>query len=114
MMDAGLYWIANNSSEDKLYIPDGIVFALFLFGAAGLTSTTITWLKNSRCWNRFSLGMALAGVVASGMLGFSVEETILVCLPLIIGCSILCSSVLGWKATGSMHQEENVQLMSEV
>jgi hypothetical protein len=60
----------------------------------------------------FQLVLALTGLIASGMVGFSLEEIVLVCLPTISGCSILFSSVVGRKQVGHVHQEEKV-LLSE-
>jgi hypothetical protein len=102
--------------EVMLDIPNGILFAFFLVGTAGLTGATIasvTHCDTSANMFAFQLVMALAGLIASGMVGFSLEEIILVCLPTIIGCSILSSSVFGHKQVGHVHQEERV-LLSEV
>jgi len=88
--------------------PNGIIFAFFLLGTAGLTGTTAKWMRTQNR-ARLALGLTLSGATASWMLGFSAEEVVVVCLPLIIGCSILCSSVLGWREIVSMHQGEKVQ-----
>jgi hypothetical protein len=82
-----------------------MIFTLFILGCAGLIGTTITWLK-MRTLDKFAFGVAYPLFIASWMLGFGAEEIILVCLPIIISCSILCSSVLGQEEVGSMHQEK--------
>jgi hypothetical protein len=94
-----------------MYIPDGIIFACFLLGTAGVTGTAITWLKNPQGVSKFSLGVALAGIITSRLLGFTVEEILLLCLPIIIGCSILTGSMLRRTEFGSMHQEEKARLI---
>lgn len=96
-----------------LGIPNGILFAFFLVGAAGLTGATIaTVTHRDASANTFALQLvlALAGLIASGVAGFSLEEIILVCLPTIIGCSILSSSMVGRKQVGHVQQEEKVLL----
>jgi hypothetical protein len=92
-----------------LGIPNGILFAFFLAGTAGLTGATIASVTHRHTSaNLFALQfvLALAGLIASGMVGFSLEEIVLVCLPNIIGCSILSSSVAGRKQVAYVHQEK--------
>jgi hypothetical protein len=93
--------------------PNAIIFASFLLATAGLTSTTIMWLKNSQRLDSFAFSVVLASVIASWMVGFSAEELVLVCLPLIIGSSILFSCVFGCKKP-VMVEREKAQLMNEV
>lgn len=94
-------------------IPNDIIFAFFLLGTASLTGTTITWLRTqNRAGLAFSL--TLAGAIVSWILGFGAEEIILVCLPIIISCSILCSCMFGWKKTVFVERDEKERLLGEV
>lgn len=96
-------------SEAMLGIPNGILFAFFLVGTAGLTGATIATMTHrdtSAKLFAFQLVLVLAGLIASGMVGFSLEEIVLVCLPTTIGCSILSSYVTGRKQVAHMHQEK--------
>jgi hypothetical protein len=89
----------NYVSKVMMDTPSGIIFAFFLLGIAGLTGTTIAWLRNSPRLDRIALGVVLASIIASWVVGFNAEELVLVCLPLIMGCSIFCSCVfIGRKA----------------
>jgi hypothetical protein len=58
--------------------------------------------------------LALAGTVVSSILGFSAEEIILVCLPLILGFSILCGSMLQGKKVELAERDEKAGMISEV
>lgn len=101
--------IPKSIPEAMLGIPNGILFAFFLVGTAGLTGATIATVRHrdtSAKLFAFQLVLALAGLIASGMVGFSLEEIVLVCLPTIISCSILSSSVVGRKQAGHVHQEK--------
>ena len=94
-------------------VSNEIIFALFLLGTAGLTGTTITCLRRSH-QTAVASGLILAGVIASWILRFGAEEIVLAGLPIIIGSSILCSSMLGRKNVGLMNQAKKMQSMSEV
>ena len=96
-----------------LVIPDGFIFAFFVLSSAGLTSASIVHMNTSRRQSRLALTLTFVGLLASGILGFNTEELTLVCLPLIIGCLMLCSSVLEGKKAESRDQNEKAQL-SEV
>ncbi|KAE9376089.1 hypothetical protein N431DRAFT_333382 [Stipitochalara longipes BDJ] len=95
-------------------IPNELIFVSFVLGTAGLTGITVAWLRARNEIRLPTFGLTIAGALASWMLGFSVEEIILVCLPLILGCSILCSSVLLWKKARSAEKEEKIELISNV
>lgn len=101
--------ISKSIPEAILDIPNGILFAFFLVGTAGLTGATIaTMTHRDASTNMFALQLvlALAGLIASGIVGFSLEEIVLVCLPIIIGCSILSSSVAGHNNVAHLQQEK--------
>jgi hypothetical protein len=101
--------IPRSIPEAMLGVPNGIVFAFFLVGTAGLTGATfasVTHCNTSANMFALQLVLALAGLIASGMVGFSMEEIVLVCLPIIIGCSILSSSVAGRKQVAHEYQEK--------
>jgi hypothetical protein len=95
-------------------MPEGIIFAFFLLGTAGLTGTTVAWMRARNHVRLPTLGLTLAGAIASWVLGFSVEEVVLVCLPLVIGCSILCSSVPVLKRIDSAEKDEKAEPTSNV
>lgn len=112
-MNSGIFHLGFHLPYYELIydVPNEMIFVLFVLGCAGLIGTTITWLK-MRTLDKFAFGVAYPLFIASWVLGFGAEEIILVCLPIIIGCSILCSSVLGRKEARSMDQEK--VLLSEV
>jgi hypothetical protein len=101
--------IPKSIQEAMLGIPNGILFAFFLVGTAGLTGATIASVTHRHTSAKIfalQLVLALAGLIASGMVGFSLEEIVLDCFPIIIGCSILSSSVAGRRKVAYMHQEK--------
>ena len=98
----------------KSKVANEMIFALFLLGTAGLTGTTITWLARSQRETGLAFGLTLVGFIASWILGFSAEEIFLVCLPIIVGCSIFCSSMFGPKKFVLVEAEEKGEFMSVV
>jgi hypothetical protein len=87
----------NYVSKVMMDTPSGIIFAFFLIGTAGLTGSTIAWLRNVQRLDGFALSVGVTSIIGSWIVGFSAEELVLVCLPLIVSCSILCSYVFGRK-----------------
>jgi hypothetical protein len=69
--NAATYWAPNYVSEVITNIPSGMIFGVFLIGTAGLTGTTIAWLRNDQRLDRIALGVVLASIIASWIVGFS-------------------------------------------
>jgi len=113
ILNAVTHPIPNYLSNIITRTPDGIIFVFFLLGAAGLTGTTITWLRNSQKLNRFAIAVGVTLLIASWIVGFSADELVLVCLPLIISCSIACSCVFGQK-NAQQQEHETVNWLNEV
>ena len=80
-------------------IPDGVIFTVFAFATAILTASSFSWMTNNTQNPRAkSLGWAVAVMISVAWLfaAVTIEEFLLVCLPLSVGFGILSSCWFGY------------------
>jgi hypothetical protein len=78
-------------------VPDGVIFAILVFAAAVFTGTTFAWVTNKTQNTRAkALGWAVAAIQFALWMfaAVTIEEFLLVCVPLSVGFGILSSCFL--------------------
>jgi hypothetical protein len=92
-------------------VPNGVIFAVFIFATAILTGTTFAWMTNkTQKPGAKAFGWAVAAILSVSWMfaAVTIEEFLLVCLPLGVGFGILSSCFFGHRGNKEMGVEKLV------
>jgi hypothetical protein len=98
-------------SRELSLVPGGVIFAILVFAAAVFTGTTFAWVTNKTHNTRAkALGWAVAAIQSALWMcaAVTIEEFLLVCVPLSVGFGILSSCFLEHRGNKDLGVEKLV------